>query len=301
MESGVLDALSQMTHVLNRTGHTDAATKITIILGTSKAHACKAHKRSGEVDRLPLSRNECNAQLLYQALNEFEFRLELAVGAFQYQDQTIAFGQGSREAQNTIHKFPNGTEITSEAWVRSHKKRFKIIAPARHWYFHHTGDDVDIPSVLLAMHEILTSTQTDGGQWKLPTLVTSSMVQVDVTLEAIPERMSIPIDRDKSVVGRKAIIAKIAAKIIAGNHARILLHGIAGVGKDTVAAEVVNESGVQELGGLQAWLQASHDTILQQQLVDLFVTRRPWVLEKKENDVPGCLAAIKSWLASHND
>jgi hypothetical protein len=77
--------------------------------------------------------------------------------------------------------------------------------------------------------------------------------------------------------------------------------GIAGVGKDTVAVEVVNQAEVREMGGLQAWLQASSETILQQQLVDLFATHRSWVIAGVENDVPGCLAAIKKWLAGSDD
>jgi hypothetical protein len=293
-----------MIDVLNRTGHKDVASKVSAILQASKVQVRTAQKRSGEVEHLPLSKNECNSQLLYLALNEFELLLESAVGAFQYQDQTIAFGQGPKKT----HKFPTGSEIAHEVWdlkwgtiIRNHKNQFQIIAPARHWYFHHTGDDMDISKVLQAMREILATTQMEGGEWKPPVLVTRNTVQVAVTLEETPGRMSIPIDRDRSIVGRETVIADTATKLMAGTHARVLLHGIAGVGKDTVAAEVVNEQGVQELGGLQAWLQASHDTILQQQLVDLFMTHRPWVLDEKENDIPGSLAAIKSWLADHSD
>ena len=78
--------------------------------------------------------------------------------------------------------------------------------------------------------------------------------------------------------------------------------GIAGVGKDTVAAAVVNEPQVREVvGGLQGWLQASSETVLQQQLKGLFATHRPWVTRGVEDDLVKCLAAIKQWLAKSDD
>jgi hypothetical protein len=77
--------------------------------------------------------------------------------------------------------------------------------------------------------------------------------------------------------------------------------GIAGVGKDTVAAEVVNSTEVQSGEGLQAWLQASSEIVLQQQLVDLFAAHRPEIVQGIQNDLLACLAAIKEYLAESKD
>jgi hypothetical protein len=77
--------------------------------------------------------------------------------------------------------------------------------------------------------------------------------------------------------------------------------GIAGVGKDTVAAEVVNDPQVQERKGLQAWLQASSEIVLQQQLVDIFATHRSWVVAGLQDDPQAQIRAIKKWLAECKD
>jgi hypothetical protein len=63
----------------------------------------------------------------------------------------------------------------------------------------------------------------------------------------------------------------------------------------------VNEPAVQVGEGLQAWLQASSEAVLQQQLVELFATHRPSVIEGKQDVLATCLAAIKTWLAASND
>jgi hypothetical protein len=81
----------------------------------------------------------------------------------------------------------------------------------------------------------------------------------------------------------------------------VAAEGIAGVGKDTVAAEVVNSSQVQSGEGLQAWLQASSEIVLQQQLVDLFAAHRPEIVQGIQNDLLACLAAIKEYLAESKD
>ena len=41
--------------------------------------------------------------------------------------------------------------------------------------------------------------------------------------------------------------------------------------------------------------------ILRQQLVELFVTHRPWVVEGIQNDLKACLAAIKEWLTKSDE
>jgi hypothetical protein len=126
-------------------------------------------------------------------------------------------------------------------------------------------------------------------------------------------------------VGREAIVADVTTKLMSNTSSRILIYGInhfrhtvvssnnltcfsssnigiAGVGKDTVAAAVVNEPQVRNaVGVLQGWIQASSKTVMQQQLKGLFVTHRPWVVRGVQDDLVKCLAAIKEWLAKSDD
>ena len=94
----------------------------------------------------------------------------------------------------------------------------------------------------------------------------------------------------------------------------MLVHGTAGVGKDTVCASVVRHSKIagadheqeqeeqeeqneQEGGGglqleLAAWLQGSTDAALRAQLVSLFETHRPRELAGCMGDQDACLLRI---------
>ena len=121
-----------------------------------------------------------------------------------------------------------------------------------------------------------------------------------VRLEMPSVRMSVPMARVGEIVGRESTVKQVTAAL-APRGAHVLIHGPPGVGKDTVMAEVAHSDDVQSLGGLQAWLQASSDAVLRRQLIELFITHRPRVVAGMENDANTAIAAVRQWLATHND
>ena len=80
------------------------------------------------------------------------------------------------------------------------------------------------------------------------------------------------------------------------------MHGIAGIGKDTLVTEVLRRDVVKGLADvrLMAWLQGSSDTAFRRQLVHHFLTHRRSVLRGQEQDPKACIKAIQHWLR-HND
>jgi hypothetical protein len=73
------------------------------------------------------------------------------------------------------------------------------------------------------------------------------------------------------------------------------------MGKDTVAAEVVQSEIVQGVEGLQMWFQASSEVVLQRQLATFFATHRPRLTHDVKNDIPACIAKIRTWLCTTSE
>ena len=113
--------------------------------------------------------------------------------------------------------------------------------------------------------------------------------------------MSIPVAREHILVGRETSIDTVTTQLLASPCTRVLIHGDPGVGKDTVAAEVVHTDNVQQLGGLQAWLQASSDLVFRRQLINVFLTHRPWVVEGCETDASTCVKKIFAFLHASDE
>jgi tetratricopeptide (TPR) repeat protein len=139
------------------------------------------------------------------------------------------------------------------------------------------------------------------AEWEWETLVVSDS-RVAITLSISDHGMRIHTRKESCLVGRETEIAATIAEIIKSG-ARVILHGYPGVGKDTVAREVVFAPEVSEQLGLklQGWLQASTDAGFRSQLVQFFVRNRHEVLggipDTKQDEQ---LAAINAWL-SHPD
>jgi hypothetical protein len=56
------------------------------------------------------------------------------------------------------------------------KGPFKIVTHARHWYYHHTSDTIDIPNVLQAMADtcsVLKAVQMPKTPWQTQILITN--------------------------------------------------------------------------------------------------------------------------------
>jgi len=138
-----------------------------------------------------------------------------------------------------------------------------------------------------------------GSTWQVPA-VRDIDTSTTLRLEMPSVRMSVPVSRVGEIVGRETTVKQVVAAL-APRGARVLIYGSPGVGKDTVMAEVAHSIDMQSFVGLQAWLQASSDAVLRRQLIELFATHRPRVMAGMDNDANAAIAAIKRWLATHDD
>ena len=109
--------------------------------------------------------------------------------------------------------------------------------------------------------------------------------------------MHIPIEPEPNFVGREQEVAELE-KALEKDGARVLVHGIAGVGKDTLVAEVCRGKLVKSLPDMRimAWLQGSTDAALRRQLIDHFRTHQRGLLRGQEDDAKACLKVIHEWL-----
>ena len=197
----------------------------------------------------------------------------------------------------------------------------KAVAAARNALFH--GGGIDVAASLAAMKQVLgllAGINTHAGDefkvsagatvvWPWPEELQRflaapvPMAQVRVMLAVTGHRMSVPLSKDQMMVGRDAVVADIAGAVFAAPGARVLVHGIPGIGKDVAATAAVLDARVQNLaGGLPpAWLQASTDGGLRQHLVEHFRTHLPGLLRGAETDQAEALVRIRRWLEDEID
>ena len=82
---------------------------------------------------------------------------------------------------------------------------------------------------------------------------------------------------------------------------RIVVSGVAGVGKDTFVAECLAESDFSKLDGwLQGWIVATSRGSFEQTLFELFRGRWAGVVAGCENDRVKALQNIRKWLETHD-
>ncbi len=196
---------------------------------------------------------------------------------------TIAFGEAAGAWDG-----PKKRRLKEEA------ARLRRVAEARHWLFHSTAAKFDISSVLTDMGKVLHRLRgikdaalpltagdrvADGWDWaaRLGLFVaTDGHLQLRILLVVGKSGMGIPVAPERCLVGRAAVISKLCAALCEPR-ARIWLHGMQGVGKDVVAAQVVmcdpicSHTDLQ----LQAWLSGSSTEMLQRQLLHVLTTQDP--------------------------
>ena len=114
--------------------------------------------------------------------------------------------------------------------------------------------------------------------------------------------MCIPIPPDNNFVGRQRELAEIE-QAVQRPGARVLVHGVAGIGKDLTVAEALRRPGVQNLSGvtMQAWLHGSTDAALRRGLIECFQVQRRQVLRGLGADPKACMKAIQRWLHMHDE
>jgi hypothetical protein len=252
-----------------------------------------------------LTADEANAQQLYTALTAWELHIELAMGLVNVGDGGVLIDahRGRLAYKDGTVVFGSGLEDKWTAVVQLLKPQFPVVAHTRHWYFHNLPGACDFADAFAAMQStaaaIATAVAAAGHPPWHPPPVANTAVPTTLRLQTPSVRMSVPVARVDEIVGREPMVERVTAALAPG--ARVLLHGLPGVGKDTVMAEVAHRPEIQSLGGLQAWLQTSSDVVLRRQLIELFATHRPRVVAGLDNDAPAAIAAIKQWLASHID
>ena len=130
-----------------------------------------------------------------------------------------------------------------------------------------------------------------------PPATSNQIVHLRVRLQLSVGGMDMPIEREPNFVGREQEIAALK-KALEKDGARVLVHGVAGVGKDRLVAEVWRDAYVETLPGISMFitLQGSTDSALRQQLIECFLTHQSKLLRGREHDPQACLELIHRWL-----
>eukprot|EP00035_Acanthoeca_spectabilis_P015104 m.297168 g.297168 ORF g.297168 m.297168 type:complete len:1248 (+) comp16284_c0_seq5:187-3930(+) len=317
-EADVLEALRLMSETLKHVppdagvnAHA-AAEAIDILLGTAKDFVRRARTSADGVtcDGPTLLKDDANAQLIYSAVTTWELHVEQVMGLVNVSDTGVveATGKARLAYRNPTIAFGRELDAEKPEWVdvvKTLQGEFKAAAPLRHWYFHGPEDECDVVAALAAMSKIAATLSAADpahvgvGPWAAPTLIDVA-TPTTVRLNTPTVRMSVPVARHGTIVGREVLVNEVADAVCAGD-ARVIIHGGMGVGKDAVMAQVAGHPKVQAMGGLQAWLQASSDVVLKRQLVNLFTTHRPEVVEGCANDASLAAEKIKEWLSANSD
>lgn len=312
-ESEALAFLSNVAVILDLCGYPKAALAVRTSLKEAQELKGAAYGAEGEERHVEVSAEDQEALLMYRAIHDFERRLEEEAGSFVYKDGTFAFGERV-----------NSWKPEDQERVKEQKEDFSVVAAARHWLFHHTARRPEgevltkMGTILQALRGIAarnSSESVDGTDapppddsspphsppvwaWTWPTRQPPRTIKVLLELSA--GGMSIPVPLETCLVGRAETIEQVKA-CLSKEPARVLLHGLPGMGKDVVAAEVVRSNELASMRlQLQAWLQGSTDAMLHRQLVDLFETQMPEVLAGEVDGEDEHLAAIRSWLETHD-
>jgi hypothetical protein len=308
VESDVLGALQQMVSVMRQCQcDLGAVAAVSTLLDEAKALVQQAREGEGEGAvraGSTLTADEANAQRLYTALTAWELHIELTMGLVTVGDGSalVYARRGRLTYKDGTVVFGSGLEDKWTAVVQSLRPQFPVVAHARHWYFHNLPGACNFADAFATMQSTTTAIASAAAAgippWHPPP-VANTAVPTTLRLQTPSVRMSVPVARVDEIVGRDSTVERVTAALTPG--ARVLLHGLPGVGKDTVMAEVAHRPEIQSLGGLQAWLQASSDVVLRRQLIELFATHRPRVVAGLDNDAAAVIAAIKQWLASHSE
>jgi tetratricopeptide (TPR) repeat protein len=305
VESDVLGALQQMVSVMTQCQRgADTVAAVAGLLDEAKGLVQRARDEGPDAVCVacPLSADDVNAQRLYMALTAWELHVEAALGLVVVGDggTVVDASRGRLAYKDGTVVFGSGLDAERTAVVQSLKPQLHLVAMARHWYFHNLQGPCDFAGTFTAMKSAAAAiaAAATSSPWHPPAVATVA-VPTKLHLHTPSVRMSVPVARVDEIVGREVTVERVTTALTAG--ARVLLHGLPGVGKDTVMTEVAHRPEIQSLGGLQAWLQASSDVVLRRQLIELFATHRPRVVAELENDAAAAIAAIKRWLATNSN
>eukprot|EP01050_Picozoa_sp_SAG11_P015874 SAG11_NODE_2103_length_3819_cov_2.904032_2_plen_858_part_01 len=314
-EDEAVDSLAQMASALAHCG-VSAADVEELQRDASRLVEQARSGGGGAVTTRRLTREQYERLTVCRAFRVFDEKLRRNAGWFEYKKGTINFGQRVASAWDE----PRRRRVQDVA-VKQH---FGTICAARHSLFHNAAAAAEPAAVLGAMGAVLhalrgiddpaaalselTSPQTCAEGWDFAEQLAAGAahagldgcVPVAVRLHVSGRRMAIPKTASRMLTGRSAQIEEVVAAAV-GQGARVLVHGVPGVGKDEVAAAAVRCEAIERHPDLQmqGWLLGSTDGGLRRQLVEFFARRQPAVVRGCEEDQPAALARIRAWLADH--
>lgn len=218
------------------------------IVRIHELNECDSDSTASEMECMVISSHDLLAQSVYGNMLALMKFLNATMGECEFENGTIKC---------------SGTTLASQfkkADIRNLKHQLACITSARHWYYHHTDDTIVFADILEAMHGVVATVcfekrDTDFTcpecvlQPLHPSVTAKESNHVKVKLRPLHMGMSIPVPRVRSMVGREKIVASLSTWLTEERTApRVLLHGIPGVGKDTVAAAVVHDTRIQYSG-----------------------------------------------------
>ena len=240
-----LEALRLMDDMLKAFGQ--PADDVKEALRTAQMMLTKARAGSSSVEQ-DMSQPQFERVVLFGAVREFVARLTTCCGEVGFKDKTITFGTDKPD-----DAFRFGPQFKARrAWVKTEavKTMLKGIASGRHWLFHNTSDEIKVGEVLGCMEAVLVElemTEAHASSWVWPAklaLCKGSVVTVVVQLIG-STAMRIPATTEQCMTGRDTEVETVAKALVSGlPGTRVLVHGLAGVGKDVVATAAVSDPGI---------------------------------------------------------
>ena len=278
----MLDSIGTMREVLELCGLADGAKALTAILhkaqtlcdtartkpGQTHCGAARKHIHSCAINTLRTTGTHSTARMggdefksltLYAAVCEFERRFKACVGDFNIESGKVVVLSAER----------------GEGWNEARRQHYQQIqealkqyTKARNVLFHNADKDgqLDLEVVLSTMGRIVawlesfapSSPQSStkfttckcASDWHHHTNVqkglgqTGAQVDVRVELTMSPHRMEIPIPPDRCFCGRETSVKDVTDALLAREGARVLITGVAGMGKDALAAAVLRSERV---------------------------------------------------------
>ena len=243
-----------------------------------------------------LSRDDFEVLIFYHLEAKFRKAMTTLVGPFRFKNKTMEFGEQT-ESEWKPNSHAIGTNTTEER---------KMIAASRHWLYHHS-EKVDTMRVLECMRTMLNHPTLRSWSLAQSDMISdlldfihkaetclgcnAATLSVELELEIRSNKMTIPIEPPRHLIGRQAIVDATLQKLKQVGSC-VLLHGLPGVGKDAIAATVAAHKEIQEmdLGSLQAWFTGSTEDGFCRQLVGFFQTQSDIL-----KGTPSTLFANQAW------
>jgi hypothetical protein len=194
-ESDVVDALYQMSRVLQLTGNAAAAAKMDSLLEETSRdlEKCRTYivAEQGQTIQKDLSKEAYKAQLLYLSRNAFEVHLEIDEVAIKglsrnscpMRPQPLSLMNDICNPSLFSFMIPACDASKKRKWENTRGglagRELMIINDAKHWYYHHLPRDPDVAKVLKAMDaacSALAKVQQPAMPWEKLSVATTGAV-----------------------------------------------------------------------------------------------------------------------------